>query len=136
MSPLDHASNLNLQPEVFAPSSLQIPPKTNSDFATHIDANVRPLLTAFPVTAKEVHINEPKRQITIWATGKPEFRAEAMDGEKEEWDYTGEYIFILDVNEEGKIERILEFLDSLATGRLRGLMGRARKNLGKNGPAW
>jgi hypothetical protein len=42
----------------------------------------------------------------------------------------------LDVDEEGRIERILEFLDSLATERLGGLIGRAMKNLGKEGKAW
>jgi hypothetical protein len=121
---------------VFAPSTLEIPPKSNSNFAIHIDANIRPFLTAVPITAKEVFINEVKRPITIWATGKPHFKAEAMDGEREQWDYTGEYIFILDANEEGRIERMLEFLDSLATERLRGLMVRARKNTGKEGAAW
>ncbi|KAH7394898.1 hypothetical protein DE146DRAFT_764549 [Phaeosphaeria sp. MPI-PUGE-AT-0046c] len=128
-----YASLIN---HIFAPSTVQVNPKSNSDFATHMDANIRPLLIAFPVTAKEIHINEPKRQITIWATGKPKFKADAMDGDENEWDYTGEYIFILDVNEEGRIERILEFLDSLATERLRGLMVRARKNVGKSGAAW
>jgi hypothetical protein len=125
---------------IFAPSTVGIPPKSNSAFATHIDNVVRPLLTSFPVTAKEIHVNEAAGQVTIWATGKPEFKAEAMGleraGEKEEWDYTGEYIFILDVNEEGKVERVLEFLDSKATERLRGLMGRAKRNLGKEGEAW
>lgn len=125
---------------IFAPSTVGIPPKSNSAFATHIDNAVRPLLTAFPVTAKEIHINEAQRQVTIWAFGTPEFRPEAMGlergGERQEWDYTGEYIFILDVNEEGKIERVFEFLDSKGTERLRGLMGRARRNMGKEGEAW
>jgi hypothetical protein len=44
-----------------------------------------------------------------------------MDGEEKEWEYTGEYVFILDINQEGRIDRVLEFLDSLETGRLRGL---------------
>jgi hypothetical protein len=123
---------------IFAPSSLNPPaPKTNADFAAHVTNNMVPLLNHFPVTVKEIHINEAGRQITIWATGKPEFKKEAMgDSSAEEWDYTGEYIFILDVNEDGKIVRILEFLDSLATERLRGLFVRAKENLGKAGEAW
>jgi ketosteroid isomerase-like protein len=113
---------------IFAPASLNPPaPKSNQVFADHI-VNLRRLLTAFPVTAKEIHTSESNRQITIWANGKPYFRKEVMS-EGEEWDYTGEYIFILDLNEEGKIVRIVEFLDSLATERLRGLMVKARKNL-------
>ncbi|KAF2627059.1 hypothetical protein BU25DRAFT_491575 [Macroventuria anomochaeta] len=66
----------------------------------------------------------------------PEFRKEVVDGGKEEWEHTGEYIFVLDVNEEGKIRRVLEFLDSKETERLRGLMGRARRKLEEGGEAW
>jgi len=53
------------------------------------------------------------------------------DGDEAEWEYTGEYIFILDMDEEGRITRVVEFLDSLATERVRGLMGKARRNLAK-----
>jgi hypothetical protein len=59
-----------------------------------------------------------------------------MDGEAEEWVYTGEYIYMLSVDEDGKIVRVLEFLDSKATERLSVLMGRAKANLGMNGKAW
>jgi ketosteroid isomerase-like protein len=122
---------------IFAPSSLGIRPKSNEAFAAHIVDNIRPLLDRFPVTPKEIDINETGGQITIWATATPYFKEEVMgDGGKEEWDYAGEYIFILNVNEAGKIARILEFLDSKATERLRGLMTKARENLGKKGDAW
>lgn len=92
----------------------------------------------FPVTAKEIHVNEAGRQVTIWANATPEWKKEAMGERKgeegrKEWEYTGEYIFILDVDEEGKIVRVLEFLDSLGTERLRGLMVRARENVGLAG---
>lgn len=74
--------------------------------------------------------------MTLWATGTPEFKKEVMDGEREGWEYTGEYIFILDVDEEGKIVRVVEFLDSKGTERLRGLVERARRNMGEGGKAW
>jgi ketosteroid isomerase-like protein len=94
-------------------------------------------LDHFPVTARETNVNEAGRQVTIWATGKPQFKKGAMGGaSEEEWDYTNEYIFILDVDEEGKIIRIVEFLDSLKTERLRGAMVKARENIGKTGAAW
>jgi hypothetical protein len=122
---------------IFAPSSLNIAAKSNAAFAAHITNNILPLLNHFPVTAKETHTNEAQRQVTIWATGKPEFKKEVMGGEsEEEWDYVGEYSFILDIDEDGKIIRIVEFLDSLATERLRGLMVKARQNLGTGGKAW
>lgn len=98
--------------------------------------NLQPILASFKVTAKEVHVYGEKREVLIWASGVPEFRPEAKDGEDKEWEYKGEYIFMLTVNEEGKIVRILEFLDSLGTEKLRGLMGRARKNLRLDGPAF
>jgi ketosteroid isomerase-like protein len=121
---------------IFAPSSLSMQPKTNAQFSAHLTNNLVPILAHFPVTAKEIHVNEARRQVTIWASGVPEFREEVKDGEAAEWEYVGEYIFILDVDEEGRVERVLEFLDSLATERLRGLVVRARKNLGKEGNAW
>jgi hypothetical protein len=124
--------------QMFAPASRNPPaPKTNADFAKHINNSLRPVIQRFPLTAKEIHINEAGRQITIWTSGKPEFRKEAMgDAPEEEWDYTGEYVFIMDVHEEGKIVRILEFLDSLATTKLRDLMERARENVGLAGRTW
>jgi hypothetical protein len=122
---------------VFAPSSLSLPaPLTNTSLVTHLADNLAPLLSSFPTTAKEIHINELGRQITIWATGRPEFKAEVMDGEAEEWVYTGEYIYMLSVDEDGKIVRVLEFLDSKATERLSVLMGRAKASLGMDGKAW
>jgi hypothetical protein len=123
---------------LFAPASMDPPPpKSNEDFANHVNNNLRPLLQRFVVTPNEIHVNEAGRQVTIWATRKPEFKPEAMaNGPKEEWDYTGEYIFILDADKDGKIVRILEFLDSLATTRLRGLMVRAKENMGLAGKAW
>jgi hypothetical protein len=48
----------------------------------------------------------------------------------------GEYIFMLDIDDQGKIERVLEFLDSKETEKLRGLMIRAKVNVGMDGKAW
>jgi ketosteroid isomerase-like protein len=121
--------------QIFAPASLKPPaPKTNEDLANHLNNDLRLVLDHFPVTAKEMHVNEAGRQVTIWATSNPKFKVEAMGGgSAEKWDYIGEYVFILDVNDEEKIVRILEFLDSLATERLRGMMDRAKENIGQTG---
>jgi len=95
-------------------------------------ARLSEIITSFPVTAKEINVNEAGRQAVIWATGKPEFKAEVKgEGDEAEWEYTGEYIFILDMDEEGKITRVVEFLDSLATERVRGLMKKAQENMVK-----
>jgi hypothetical protein len=118
----------------FAPASLGITkPKTNQDFADHINNNIRPVLDQFPVSSKEVYVNLAGRQITIWANSRPGFKREALQNSAEaDWEYTGEYIFILDMSEEGKIVKILEFLDSLGTERLRILFKRARENIGQD----
>ncbi|KAF2228798.1 hypothetical protein EV356DRAFT_457025 [Viridothelium virens] len=118
----------------FAPSSINPPPPmTNEDWAAHL-TKLHLIITSFPVTAKEIHVNVPKRQVIIWANAVPKFREE-VKGLKEgddgkEWDYVGEFMFFLSMNEEGKISRIVEFLDSLATERARGLMVRAWENAG------
>ncbi|KAF2789245.1 hypothetical protein K505DRAFT_328361 [Melanomma pulvis-pyrius CBS 109.77] len=118
---------------IFAPASLNPPPpKTNTAFAEHV-TKLGAIIKHFPVTAKEIHVNEAGRQITIWATGVPEFREEVkgkkIDGEEGGWEYMGEYIFVLDVDEDGKIKRILEFLDSKNTMRLLEMVKKARENL-------
>lgn len=120
----------------FAPASLNPPPPlSNEQFAAHITDNFHPVMNHCPITAKEVQVNTASRQVTIWATSKPGFKAAAMD-DKENWDHTGEYVFLLDYDEVGKLVRIVEFLDSLATERLRGLIVVARKNIGLGGEAW
>lgn len=119
---------------VFAPSSVNPPPPmTNEDFAAHL-TKLHIIMTGFPVTAKEIHVYFPKRQAIIWANAVPKFREE-VKGLKEgddgkEWDYVGEFMFILDLDKEGKICQVVEFLDSLATERARALIVKAWKNAG------
>ncbi|KAF2111091.1 hypothetical protein BDV96DRAFT_603227 [Lophiotrema nucula] len=141
---IDAFENLNAEKHVslrasnckhlFAPASLNPPPpKTNEAFAAHL-INLRKVLNHFPVTAKpgEIHVNPTKRQVVVWATAVPEFKDEVKGGiENKEWEYQGEYVFMLDMDEEGKITRIMEFLDSKATTRLLGLMEKARENLAR-----
>ncbi|KAL9081002.1 MAG: hypothetical protein Q9159_007456 [Coniocarpon cinnabarinum] len=116
--------------QVFAPQSLNPPPPmTNSQWCHHL-SKLRQILTGFPVSAKEMHVNVPKREIFIWANAVPLFKKEVKDGKEEEWDFEGEYIFLLSVDGDGKIERVLEFVDSLAVESLRGLMVRAWRNAG------
>ncbi|PSN69339.1 hypothetical protein BS50DRAFT_619966 [Corynespora cassiicola Philippines] len=119
--------------QIFAPASLNPPPpKSNKEFSQHLE-NIRSIMDSFPIMAKEVNINEPGRQVVIWAAGSPVFgeKAKGKDSSDEEWAYTGEYIFILDFDESGKkIKRIVEFLDSKNTEILREMMAKARANIG------
>ena len=116
----------------FAPASCSPPaPKTPTALANHI-TTLKQVLASFPVHPKEIFENEEKRQVTIWATSLAVFRDDVKDAglSDEEWSYRGEYIFILTMDErQEKIMRVLEFVDSKGTNRLRGLMARARANL-------
>ncbi|EUC47437.1 hypothetical protein COCMIDRAFT_24603 [Bipolaris oryzae ATCC 44560] len=117
---------------VFAPASANILPKNNAEFSTHMTNVLKPILTSLPFSPKEIHVNEAKRQITIWATAIAQFRPEVMDGDPAEWIRTREYIFILDVSEEGKITRVLEFIDTQVAKEMKALVERAIENLKAN----
>lgn len=127
---------------LFGPSSVAPPPPlTNAAFAEHF-SHFDGILKGFPVTAKEIVDNPTANQVTVWATSEVIWDEDVkdLDGiEEEEWVYRGEYIFILDFEEdergEQKISRIVEFLDSKGTERLRILMARARANRMKNDEA-
>lgn len=74
--------------------------------------------------------------VVVWATGKPQFREEAKDYEvfsKKQWDYVGEFVFMLSMDETGeKIKRIDEFVDTKGTElKLWPLAMRALDNMGK-----
>ncbi|KAF4813620.1 hypothetical protein CGCSCA5_v008273 [Colletotrichum siamense] len=135
---LDETAHISLRApsctHTFAPASMgPPPPMTNAELAAHL-AKLRLIMTGFPVTAKEIHVNVPKRQVLIWATAVAEFKDE-VKGLKEgengtEWDYVGEYMFFLTVDKERKISRVVEFVDSLGTKRVWGLMSRAWENAG------
>lgn len=117
----------------FAPSSISLPPALSPPaFAHHIDS-LRHVLVGFPVTPTEIWADEANGQVTIWARSQTIFREEAKDSgvAEEEWCYRGEYIFVLTLDEtRERVERVLEFVDSKGTEGLRGLMGRARRNVG------
>lgn len=116
---------------IFAPTSLPPPaPLDNAGFAAHLKG-LRTILEAFPVHAKEIVEDQEKNQVVIWATSETKFFDAVKDSglSDEEWIYRGEYIFILTMDKsQEKIERVIEFLDSKATERLRELMRRAKDN--------
>jgi len=69
--------------------------------------------------------------VVVWATSETKFFDAVKDSglSDEEWIYRGEYMFILSMDEsQEKIKRVVEFLDSKATERLRGLIKRAKDN--------
>lgn len=74
--------------------------------------------------------------VLVWATGSPQWREEVKDYEvfsEEQWDYVGEFIFMLTMDEKGeKIVKIHEFVDSKGTDtKMWPLAQRALGNLQK-----
>jgi len=106
------------------------PALDNAAFATHI-SHLQEIMTSFLVIAKEVSEDQEQNQVIIWATSKAGFHKDLKDARiaNEEWAYRGVYIFILAMDETGqKVDRVIEFVDSKETERLKGLIMRARAN--------
>jgi ketosteroid isomerase-like protein len=116
----------------FAPASLNLPRSVDAaTFVNHL-GSLREVLAGFQVYPKEILENDGLGQVTIWATSETIFHENAKGDNvsADDWRFQGEYIFILTMDEsQEKVVRIVEFLDSKATERLRELMARARKNL-------
>lgn len=112
-----------------APASLGIRgEKDAAGFTTHL-GSLRGVLRTFPVYPKESWPNPALRQVVIWAESRPEFHAHVRDSDGDEWtSFRGEYMFVLTMDAAGQhVERVVEFLDSKATGQLMGLIARALK---------
>jgi hypothetical protein len=76
--------------------------------------------------------DEKQNRVVVWATGIVTWQEAAKDPglTEEEWEFHGEYMFILSMDESGeKIERVVEFVDSKEAERLWMLAMRARKNV-------
>ncbi|PLB51649.1 hypothetical protein P170DRAFT_487854 [Aspergillus steynii IBT 23096] len=119
---------------IIAPASSSMPVlKVGDNFAEHV-RGLNSILDGFPMFPKEILENEEKGQVTIWATSLAGFKDEVKDSglSEEEWAYRGEYIIIVTMDEtREKIVRVVEFMDSRLTERLKVLFSRAKKNLDK-----
>lgn len=116
----------------FAPVALNPPgPFGRAGFLAHT-SGLKKVMSSFPIFTKEYIESESGNQVVVWATSQAHFREEVRDHgiNKKEWEYSGEYIFMFTMDESGeKVVRCVEFLDSLGTQRLMGLMKRAKGNL-------
>lgn len=115
----------------FRPGSLSISseaPRDNASFAAHL-TGLKAVVEAFPVTVREIFEDDAQNKVVVWATGVPKFYDEVIDEPLGDWVYEGEYVFMLSMEEGGgRIERVVEFLDSKGTERLLGLVKRAKAN--------
>jgi hypothetical protein len=117
----------------FAPASLTelaVGTKNRDAMCVHA-GTVGRVMRSFRVIPRQVWPNPSLRQVVVWADSKAEFKDEAKKGGPDaEWEYAGEYIFVITMNEQGDlVEEVLEFVDSKATERVLGMMARAFKNI-------
>ena len=92
---------------------------------------LREVISNFPVTAQEVIEDTEKNMVAVHATSQAHFHEWLIDDgiPAEDWNYKGTYVFTFTMNEAGdKIRKVVEFVDSMGTERLSGLMKRARAN--------
>ncbi|KAK0610567.1 hypothetical protein B0T17DRAFT_544924 [Bombardia bombarda] len=116
----------------FAPASID-PPMGPFDKTAMLEQGnkLSALFSGFVMTAKEYIDSAEENKVTVWTTGKAIFRDDVKDDglTPEEWDFRGEYIFLLTFNEAGKIKKVVEFLDSQSTAaKLHPLIKRAVGN--------
>lgn len=114
----------------FAPQSANPPgPFSRDEFAQFL-SNLRNVVYDFNVRARQIWPNPSLRQVVIWADSAPAFRDEVKNGSDEiDWRYKGEYIFILTLDDKGqKVSKVLEFVDSKGTERVKALIAQATAN--------
>lgn len=90
------------------------------------------------LSSMNVHIeqewppNEASNQVTVWTTANGEFHPHIVgDDSKEDWVFRPETLFLFTMDTTGKkIERLVEFQDSLAVQGMGQLFGKAMGRLG------
>ncbi|KAL4865723.1 hypothetical protein BDV12DRAFT_199908 [Aspergillus spectabilis] len=99
------------------------------------------LMSSFPFTVKEIIESEKDNKVVLWVISRAGWRegVKGDDGNEEEgvgeegWNFEGEYVFILTMDESGeRIRKFVEFMDSRATvKRAVRLLEKAGGNLAK-----
>lgn len=120
--------------QTLGPRSLSIAGTVDKPaFIAHV-ASLKETMAGFPIEIVDFVESEGSNAVWAHCTSKVEWKAGVVgEGEKEEdWEFRCEYVFMFWMDGSGeKIVRVVEMLDSLAAGRLPGLMERARENLGR-----
>ncbi|KAL4951753.1 hypothetical protein BDW69DRAFT_169201 [Aspergillus filifer] len=116
----------------FRPLSLNPPgPFDRARYLEHA-GSLSTVMHGFPVYVDEYTESKDGKTVIVRATSKTQFKEEVRDDglPEEEWEYGGEYVFFFDMDDSGeRVVRCVEFLDSMATATLLGLIKRAKGNL-------
>ncbi|KAL2829308.1 hypothetical protein BJY01DRAFT_255087 [Aspergillus pseudoustus] len=120
------ATQANNYTHVFAPASLGSgEPFTRQSLGEYL-VKLQGILECFRLDFKRILPNPHLRQSVVWAGSETIFLEHVKDGDRAEWKFEGEHIFILSMDEAGeKVVDIVEFLDSKKSEILYGLISRA-----------
>jgi hypothetical protein len=125
---IDHFASLDVQVlepilaesyiHQYAPSSIPHQGLLDKKSLFDLVTTLKIIMEGYPMKVKQSMESESRNAVTLWASGKAHFRDEFKDDgiPKEAWEYTGEYVFMLYMDETGeKITKTIEFVDSKAT---------------------
>ena len=108
-----------------APASASLPTLDRDACISRVSA-IKEVMSTFPVTIINSWPNPSLRQILVWAKSEAHFHEQLKDGDTNEWDLKGEYMFLMTTDESGMtVEHILEFVDSKATADITMMVFRA-----------
>ena len=116
----------------YAPSSIPSQGPFDKKGLINFVSGLKTIMARYPMSIRQSLESESSNAVTLWVTGQASFHEEVKDDSisKEDWEYTGEYIFLLYMDEaQKKIIKTIEFLDSKATAdKLSRLAARAMEN--------
>jgi hypothetical protein len=108
------------------PSSLGAPKFDNVAYTAFLQHVVRVMKTC-AFTVKEMMEDAGPKKVVVWCSSNVSFHREEVGA------YEGEYVFMLDFDGEDKVVRVVEFVDSKASGVFMGQVAEATKLVGEAG---
>ncbi|KAH8169094.1 snoaL-like domain-containing protein [Sarocladium implicatum] len=112
----------------FAPSSEEFGPPIGKQAFIERFAGISPVLTGIVMKPVQSWANDQTRTVTIHATGAPTFRdtIKAEEDVKDEWDFSGEYMFVFTMDESGeKIVKTFEFVEGKVATKMKAQIPKA-----------
>ena len=108
-----------------APASAGLPTLDRDACISRVSA-IKEVMSTFPVTIIKAWPNPSLRQVLVWAKSEAHFHEQLRDGNCEQWELKGEYMFLMTMDGSGmKIEHVLEFVDNKATADITTMVFRA-----------
>ncbi|CAG7557526.1 unnamed protein product [Fusarium equiseti] len=101
-------------------------PTLDRDACISRSSAMKDVMSTFPVTIIRSWPNPSLRQVFVWAKSEAHFHEHLRDGDIEQWELKGEYMFLMTMDASGRrVEQVLEFVDSKATADITAMVFRA-----------